>query len=129
MPRAALAAALLLTLAACRSSAPYTLPAAILNTTLAVGAAGVSRANGGCVATCTHGTTCNPRTGFCEAAPPPPPPQCRVEPGGLRCLPLGVPAVEQPQAGKEPPPTVPFGVSPATGSTPPPPAEASPPGR
>ena len=30
---------------------------------------GGQRATGGCVASCTNGTTCNPRTGFCEALP------------------------------------------------------------
>jgi hypothetical protein len=53
---------------ACRSSAPYTLPAAALNTAIAGSAAALQRASGGCYAECTDGTACNPNTGFCERA-------------------------------------------------------------
>jgi hypothetical protein len=59
-------AALLLLVAGCASSAPYTIPAAALNTALAGGFSAAQRSMGGCYATCTNGTACNPRTGFCE---------------------------------------------------------------
>lgn len=38
-------------------------------TAAAVGASALQRSAGGCYATCTNGTTCNPRTGLCERAP------------------------------------------------------------
>jgi len=123
MKRAALAA--LLALAGCKSSAPYTLPAAAINTGLAAGVSGVQRAAGGCYATCTHGTVCNPRTGWCEAAKVDE--YCEEAPGGgMRCVPVtATPLVAADQKA----PTsaaLPIGISPATGSTPPPPSEASP---
>lgn len=111
--------------AGCGSSAPYTVPAAALNTAVAVGAALEQRAAGGCYATCTHGTVCNPRTGYCESAS-----AAEVcdqgETGAVRCVPvMGV--SRRPDGA--PPASVlgtGIGVSPATGSVPPPPAEASP---
>jgi hypothetical protein len=122
MTRLALAA--LLVLAACGSSAKYTVPAAAINSGLAVGAAAASRATGGCIATCTNGTFCNPRTGLCETGPQPTT-VCQEAPGGgMRCVPIEVPAVAQEHAGKEA--AMPAGISPATGSVPPPPSEASP---
>lgn len=110
--------------AGCQSSAPYTVPAAALNTAVAVGAALEQRAAGGCFATCTGGTVCNPRTGYCEAAS-----AAEVcdqgETGAVRCVPvMGVS-----RGAEGAPPAVGgmgVGVSPATGSVPPPPAEASP---
>lgn len=51
---------------ACGSSAPYTIPSAVINTAIAVGASAERRAEGDCFTPCTHGTTCNPRTGYCE---------------------------------------------------------------
>lgn len=120
MSRPALAALTLAATAACTSSAPYTLPAAVVNTGLAAGAAAAQRAQGGCWAVCTHGTVCNPRSGLCE--PGSPDVYCEEAPGGgTRCVPL--------QIGKKqaaPERAAPLGVSPATGTTPPPPAEASP---
>ena len=111
--------------AGCRSSAPYAVPAAAINTGLAVGAALGQRAAGGCYATCTHGTVCSPRTGLCESAT-----AAEVcdqgETGTVRCVPVMGVGVSRPadrEAGAPPPP---IGVSPATGSVPPPPAEASP---
>jgi hypothetical protein len=53
---------------ACKSSAPYTLPAAAIGTGVAAGFSAAQRSMGGCYATCTNGTACNPRTGFCEKA-------------------------------------------------------------
>jgi len=70
-PRSRGAAALALAFAgavACKSSAPYTLPAAAINTALAGGASLAQRASGGCYAECTNGTVCNPNTGLCERA-------------------------------------------------------------
>jgi hypothetical protein len=42
---------------------------AALNTGLALGAAGVSRATGGCYASCPDGTTCDTATGLCDPLP------------------------------------------------------------
>ncbi|HUL58717.1 MAG TPA: hypothetical protein VLU43_05555 [Anaeromyxobacteraceae bacterium] len=125
MTRLALAA--LLALAACKSSAPYTLPAAALNTGIAAAISGTQRASGGCYAVCTNGTVCNPRTGWCEKGPAPGD-YCEEAPGGgMRCVPIGPPVVAQDQkAAGAGTPAVGIGVSPATGQAPPPPAEASP---
>jgi len=129
MTRPALAATLLafltvLVLPACASSERYTVPAAAINTGLAVGAAAASRAQGGCIAMCTNGTFCNPHTGLCEAGPQPTT-VCQDAPGGgMRCVPVEVPTVSQQHSG--PAATSPVGVSPAMGSTPPPPSSASP---
>jgi hypothetical protein len=127
--------------AGCASSAPYTVPAAILNSAVAAGASLEQRASGGCFAVCTNGTTCNPRTGFCEQPPPgatcaPGSTDCgqpsayevcrRDETGALRCVP--VMGVSRPP-GEAPPAEVlrpVMGISPATGTAPPPPSEASP---
>jgi hypothetical protein len=110
--------------AGCQSSAPYTVPAAALNTAVAVGAALEQRAAGGCYATCSHGTVCNPRSGLCEAES-----AAEVcdqgETGAVRCVPvMGVSRRPEraPPAGAQ----TGIGISPATGSVPPPPAEASP---
>jgi hypothetical protein len=112
---------------ACKSTAPYTTPAAAINTAAALGMSAQQRSQGGCYSTCTNGTACNPRTGYCE------PISARdvcveSEGGGMRCAPMATPIISQRQAGGEAPvgltPTL--GVSPATGSVPPPPAEASP---
>jgi hypothetical protein len=124
-----LAAALALAAApapGCKSSAPYTIPAAAINTGLALGMAGAQRANGGCYAVCTNGTVCNARTGLCESAAPLDQ-YCEPDPaGGVRCVPVAFPAVgkEQQKAGAAS--GSPVGISPATGQAPPPPSEASP---
>ncbi len=118
MMRLALAA--LAAATACGSSAPYTVGAAALNTGIALGLAAGERAKGGCYAVCTNGTVCNPRNGLCESAKTDV--YCQEAPGGgMRCVPL--------QIGREqklPQPAGGIGVSPATGTAPPPPAEASP---
>jgi hypothetical protein len=121
MKRLAMVAAALAGLAACASSAPHTAGSAAINSGLALGSAAAQRASGGCYAVCTNGTTCNPNTGLCEK--PVADAYCEEAPGGgLRCVPL--------QIGKEheksPGANLPVGVAPTTGSTPPPPAEASP---
>lgn len=116
--RGALALAVLL--AACKSSAPYTVPAAVLNTGIALGSAAGQRAAGGCWAVCTHGTVCNERTGLCEAAGPDR--YCQEAPGGgVRCIPLEIGKEEDRKGAASP-----VGISPATGSVPPPPSESSP---
>jgi hypothetical protein len=121
--RAAALAALLL--AACQSSAPYALPAALANTGLALGVSAAHRAGGGCYATCTGGTACNPATGLCEAASARE--VCAEAPGGgVRCTPVDVRASRRADAGTPAPVATQVGVSPATGSTPPAPADASP---
>jgi hypothetical protein len=121
-PRLALLA--LVVASGCRSSAPYAVPAAALNTAVAVGAALGQKAAGGCYATCSHGTVCNPRTGLCEAAS-----STEVcdqgETGSVRCVPVMGVGVARP-AELSPEPAPPIGLSPATGGVPPPPAEASP---
>jgi hypothetical protein len=119
------AALLLLALAGCRTSAPHGIEAAAINTALAGVVAGVSVTHGGCVAMCTNGWVCNPRSGFCEAAP-----EFRCVGGDLKSglcanrpddLSTGQPGA--PGTGTLP---ANLGISPATGGTPPPPAEASP---
>jgi len=118
MKRPLLAA--LLALGACRSSAPYTVPAAAINTGLALGAAAAQRAGGGCYAVCTHGTVCNTKTGLCES--PSADVYCEEAPGGgTRCVPIQIGKQEPAKPG-----TSPLGISPATGTVQPPPAEASP---
>ncbi|MFP2934036.1 hypothetical protein ACLESO_54705, partial [Pyxidicoccus sp. 3LG] len=42
---------------------------ALLNTGLALGSAAVSRAAGGCYASCPVGTSCDVLTGYCTALP------------------------------------------------------------
>jgi hypothetical protein len=107
-----------LALAGCRSSAPYTLPAAAINTAIAAGASAAQRSAGGCYAQCVGGTICNPRSGFCESpgavclGAPSDPPSCLNRPGTT----MGTSAIV-PGGGGE---TVsPVGISPATGRPPP----------
>lgn len=124
----------LLLAAACGSTAPYTIPAAAINSAIAVGASAAERASGGCYAVCANGTVCNPRTGYCEPAETSPcgrgcqPGEICVEgQGGLgRCV-SATPSVVVGKSGAgQAAPASPVGVSPATGTVPPPPAEASP---
>jgi hypothetical protein len=109
----------------CKSSAPYTVPAAAINTALAVGVSAAQRSAGGCYAQCVAGTICNPRTGFCEQpgaiclGQPSDPPSCLSRPGAT----MGTAAQVPGAAGMT---DSPIGISPATGSVPPPPASASP---
>ena len=117
-----LAAALLLALSACASSAPHTTAAAAVHTGLAAGFAAAGRSAGGCWAVCTNGTTCNPNTGFCEQAPPPDAALAACLPGEACARPGGEPTVAQqrPQparAAGEGAPGV--GLSPASGTAPP----------
>ena len=58
----------LLLIAGCGTSGTTVVNAA-LNTSLAVGASAVRRANGQCFTWCEQGTACNPRTGYCEVLP------------------------------------------------------------
>ena len=122
---AGLAAALLAPLAGCKTTAPHGTEALAINTALAVAVAGVSRANGGCVATCTNGLACNPKTGLCEK---PPDFKCLgTDPATGLCdtRPEDMAAAQAAEASKSPLPPW-LGISPASGGTPPPPAEASP---
>jgi hypothetical protein len=112
----------LLALASCRSTAPHTLGAAAINTALATGAAAAIRAEGGCYAICTNGTACNPRTGMCERGDSENLVDTAVREDGRLTLKL-----REQQAGRAATPTViGVGISPATGTAPPPPAESSP---
>jgi hypothetical protein len=111
-----------LALAACKSSAPYTVPAAAINSGLALGVSAVQRAGGGCFADCANGTVCNPKTGFCESTRRPD--YCEEAPGGgTRCVPVDVGLIRKGEVGSVAPGV---GISPATGAPPPPPSEASP---
>ncbi len=118
-------AVLLVALAGCRSTAPYAMQSAAINTALAAAVAGVSVANGGCVAQCQPGTTCNGKTGLCE-----PTPEFKCVGGNLSSgLCSNRPddlSTTQPGAVSNLPLPANLGISPATGTVPPPPAEASP---
>jgi hypothetical protein len=71
---------LLLLLTACATGSPNTLAGASSLTAAAIGAATGERSAGGCIAICTNGTVCNPRSGLCEQQP------CRGRCGeGERC--------------------------------------------
>jgi hypothetical protein len=95
--------ALLLALAAasaCKSSGPYTLPAAAIETGMAVAFSAAQRSGGGCFATCTNGTSCNPNSGFCERISASA--QCACQAGQIcvegsrgdaRCVPEGTPTI------------------------------------
>jgi hypothetical protein len=61
--------ALLMLPVACRSGGSGGVGDAIINSTIAVAAAGVSRSNGGCYAACPVGTTCDEATGYCVTLP------------------------------------------------------------
>jgi len=129
----ALAVAVLALLAACQSTAPYTVPAALINTALAVGVSAQERAAGGCYATCAHGTVCNARTGLCDPAPCSGGCQswetCVETEAAWRCVPATTIMARTPPASAAIPGEVApgIGVSPATGSVPTlPPARATP---
>jgi hypothetical protein len=131
--RTALVAVTLALLSACSSSAPYTVPAAAINTALGLGASAQQRAAGGCFATCSRGRSCNPQTGFCE------PSLCGACPAGQSCIVVhgGWQCGTEGEASSAaatirtnlPPPgqVVPgLGISPRTGSGPPLPAHPGP---
>lgn len=110
----------------CRSSAPYTVPSAAINLAVAAATSAGQRGAGGCYAVCVGGTACNAATGYCE-----PVAEFRcigAETSSPICSQAG-PTMSASQTLQAAPPGgfVPvLGVSPATGSVPPPPAEASP---
>jgi hypothetical protein len=118
--RSRLALALALALVGCRSSANYTVPSAAINTAIAAGAAAAQRSAGGCYAQCVGGTVCNPRNGFCESpvavciGMASDPPSCLNRPGTTMDTSTAGPG----GAGDT---LFPLGVSPATGTVPPPP--------
>jgi len=64
-----IAVALLALPVGCRSSGSGDVASAVINTTIAVAASGVSRSQGGCYAACPTGTTCDPNTGYCVTLP------------------------------------------------------------
>lgn len=53
----------------CQSGGSGSVADAVINTTIAMAASGVSRSQGGCYAACAPGTTCDPTTGYCVALP------------------------------------------------------------
>jgi hypothetical protein len=67
----AIAAAISIVLAvpACKTGSSNAVLGAATISALAIGAAVVERAAGGCIAVCTGGTVCNSATGFCERLP------------------------------------------------------------
>lgn len=95
----------------CATSGSNDVASAVINTTLAVAASGVSHSQGGCYASCPNGTKCDPTTGYCVSLP------CRgqckaheqcVENGlQSKCISLGLPGstltVEPPQEAKTEP--------------------------
>ena len=64
----ALMCATVLALASCAASTGAVTNAAV-GTALGLAGAGISRASGGCYASCPPGTTCNARTGMCDELP------------------------------------------------------------
>ena len=118
--RSHLGLALALALVGCRSSAKYTVPSAAINTAIAAGAAAAQRSAGGCYAQCVGGTVCNPHNGFCESpgavciGMASDPPSCLNRAGTT----MGTSTAGPGGAGDT---LFPLGVSPATGTVPPPP--------
>ncbi len=103
MVRRAILAALLL--AGCHTGSANTMAGAGVMTGLALGASAASRASGGCYAVCTNGTTCNPRTGWCEALPCrgrcSPDEHCEQTFAESKCVPGGTTGVTSVAKGKE----------------------------
>ncbi len=110
----------------CKSTAPYTMASAGINSALAAGVAVAQKKAGGCYAQCTGGLVCNENTGLCEK-------------GGIVCIgsEADSPAcigksqgamlqASRPGSSVNPATDSPVGISPATGSVPPPPSSASP---
>ena len=109
-------------LASCKTGSSNTGVGAATTTAVAMGAAAVSRATGGCIAICTAGTTCNPTRGLCEPVP------CRGECGPNehceqtfsenKCVSGGPTSVETLVKGKTPalPQIVPVTAPPTDGS-------------
>lgn len=60
---------LLSLLASCKSGGTGEVAEALITTTVAVAASGVSRAQGGCYAACPTGTQCDHNTGYCVSLP------------------------------------------------------------
>jgi hypothetical protein len=119
----------------CKSTAPYTVPAAAINTALAVGTSLQQRAEGGCFATCAYGTVCDPRTGTCVKETSACGSACQswevcveTEPSAWRCIPATslVTTARQPSAAAPGEVAPGVGISPATGSVPLPPSSKTP---
>lgn len=66
---AALVSGLLISGCVTQAGAVSPVAGAAIMSTVALGAAGVSRAGGGCYASCPTGTVCNARTGLCDTLP------------------------------------------------------------
>ena len=123
MARLALLAAMA-TLSGCRSSAPYTIPSAMLNSAMAVGASAGQRAAGGCFAACAYGTACNPATGLCERVSEACAGREETDPRCAPAVPIAPLSVQQEGPAASGGALVPgLGVSPATGRAPSPPGE------
>jgi len=96
---------LTLLLSACKTGSPDTAIGAATMTAAAIGASAASRAAGGCIAMCTGGTVCNPRTGLCDPAPCggrcDPSEHCEATFSSSRCVP-GVAAIATQADGGSP---------------------------
>ena len=111
---------------ACKSTAPYTVGSALINTALAVGVAAHQRAEGGCYAVCAHGTVCDASTGFCVKDASRCGSACQswelcIETDGStwRCVANSIITTDRAPSASAPGQAAPgVGVSPATGSTP-----------
>jgi hypothetical protein len=124
MTARALLAAALLSVLGCRTGQVSNLTGAITMTALAVGASAASRAAGGCIAVCTGGTACNPRTGLCEVLPCrnlcSPNEHCEQSYAGDKCMPGAQTGVESLAKGTKPniPAVVPANVPPSSSGAP-----------
>jgi hypothetical protein len=111
----------------CGSTAPYTVPAAAINSAVAIGASLQQRSQGGCYATCAYGTVCDARTGTCVKETSACGSACQswevcveAEASEWRCIPAtSIVTTTRAQGATAPGEVVPgVGVSPATGSVP-----------
>lgn len=62
-------ALLLVASTACAGGGNSNVANAVIMSAIALGSAGISRANGGCYSSCPTGTACNENTGLCEYLP------------------------------------------------------------
>jgi hypothetical protein len=95
-------------LLACHTGSSNTIAGAVVSSSVALAASGVSRAAGGCYAVCQQGEQCNEKTGLCEVLP------CRglCAPGqaceegfsGVKCLPGAALSVSTSKSEPPPPP-------------------------
>ncbi len=110
--------------AGCATGSSNTLAGAATMSTAAISAALVERAQGGCIAICTNGTVCNPRSGLCDAAPCrgrcKPDEHCEEAYKGDSCMPRAPASVSAPAKGTQTrtPTIVPAGPPPPTSGSP-----------